>query len=60
MARRVRMLDENTINQIAAGEVIEGPHSVVKELIENAMDAHATKIQVEIRDGGKSFIKNFR
>ena len=57
MARRVRMLDENTINQIAAGEVIEGPHSVVKELIENAMDAHATKIQVEIRDGGKSFIK---
>ena len=57
MARKVKMLDEITINQIAAGEVIQGPYSVIKELVENAIDAHATKIFVEIKNGGKSYIR---
>jgi len=57
MARKVKMLDETTINQIAAGEVIQGPYSVIKELVENAIDANATKIFVEIKNGGKSYIR---
>ncbi len=57
MARKVKMLDETTINQIAAGEVIQGPYSVIKELIENAIDASSTKISVEIKNGGKSYIR---
>lgn len=57
MARKVKMLDEITINQIAAGEVIQGPHSVIKELIENSIDANASKIFVEIKNGGKSYIR---
>lgn len=53
----IHLLDENTINKIAAGEVVERPRGVVKELIENAIDAGATAITVEIKEGGLSFIR---
>ncbi len=53
----IHVLDESTINQIAAGEVVERPSAVVKELIENAMDAGATAITAEIKEGGLSFIR---
>ena len=53
----IQLLDQATINQIAAEEVIDRPSSVVKELLENAIDAKATAITVEIKDGGISFIR---
>ena len=53
----IQLLDQATINQIAAGEVIDRPSSVVKELLENSIDAKATAITVEIKDGGISFIR---
>ncbi|MDE7314024.1 MAG: DNA mismatch repair endonuclease MutL [Eubacterium sp.] len=53
----IQLLDEHTIDQIAAGEVVDRPSSVVKELVENAVDAKATAITIEIKEGGISFIR---
>jgi DNA mismatch repair protein MutL len=57
MTSKIRLLDEQTINKIAAGEVVENPASVVKELIENALDAGSTELIIEIKTGGRYLIR---
>ena len=54
---KIKKLDSITINKIAAGEVIDRPASIIKELVENSLDANATQINIEIKDGGKQYIR---
>ena len=53
----INVLDKSTVDKIAAGEVVDRPSSIVKEVLENAIDARATAVTVEIKDGGISFIR---
>lgn len=57
MPAKIRVLSEETINQIAAGEIIENPATLIKELVENSLDANATKIEIEVHGGGHLFIE---
>ena len=57
MASRIALLPDHVVNQIAAGEVIQRPSSVVKELLENAVDAKAKTIQLIVKDAGKTLIQ---
>ena len=57
MTQQIKVMDQQLANMIAAGEVVERPSGIVKELIENALDAQANHIQVEIEEGGMRSIK---
>ncbi len=57
MSEKIKILPDHVINKIAAGEVVERPASVVKELIENAIDADATEIHIDTQDAGRRLIR---